>query len=63
MRGIVRGLLVLCMLMGVVWIGQGVGLIPGSFMTGRIEWSVIGSVLAGVAAIALWWTTRPRSSP
>lgn len=49
------------MLVGVVWIGQGVGLIRGSFMTGRIEWSVIGAVLAGVAALALWWTMRPRS--
>ena len=62
MRGILRGLLVLCMVVGVVWIGQGVGLIPGSFRTGRIEWSIIGSVLAAVAALALWWTTRPRSS-
>jgi hypothetical protein len=59
---IVRGLLVLCMLLGVVWIGQGVGLIRGSFMTGRIEWSVIGAVLSAIAAVALWWTTRPRPS-
>jgi hypothetical protein len=62
MRAIVRGLLVLCMLVGIVWIGQGVGLIPGSFMTGRIEWSIIGSVLAAIAALGLWWTTRPRPS-
>jgi hypothetical protein len=59
---VVRGLLVLCMLVGVVWIGQGVGVIRGSFMTGQIEWSAIGAVLAGVAALALWWTTRPRPS-
>jgi hypothetical protein len=50
------------MLVGVVWIGQGVGLIRGSFMTGQIEWSVIGGIVAAVAALALWWTARPRSS-
>ena len=36
-----------CILVGVgsVWIGQGVGLIPGSFMTNRMEWAVIGALL------------------
>ena len=61
MRTVTRVVLVLAILIGVVWIGQGVGLIRGSFMTGRVEWSVIGSIVAGVAAIALWWTSRPRA--
>ncbi len=60
---VVRGVLVLCMVLGVVWIGQGIGLIRGSFMTGEIVWSVIGAILAAVAALALWWTARPSSSP
>jgi hypothetical protein len=55
---VVRGLLVVAILLGVVWIGQGVGLIRGSFMTGHIEWSVIGGLLSGAAAISLWWTVR-----
>ena len=54
----VRGVLVIAILLGVVWIGQGVGLIRGSFMTGHIEWSIIGGILSGAAAIALWWTAR-----
>jgi peptidoglycan/LPS O-acetylase OafA/YrhL len=29
---------------GLVWLGQGVGLIPGSFMTGEAIWAVIGAV-------------------
>jgi peptidoglycan/LPS O-acetylase OafA/YrhL len=29
---------------GVVWIGQGVGAIGGSFMTGEAVWAVIGAV-------------------
>lgn len=38
---------------GVVWIGQGVGLIGGSFMTGQAVWAVIGAVAAlfGLALI------------
>ena len=34
---------VLCVV-GVVWIGQGVGVIHGSFMTGEAVWAVIGGV-------------------
>jgi uncharacterized membrane protein HdeD (DUF308 family) len=35
---------VLLALTGVVWIGQGVGAIGGSFMTGQAVWAVIGAV-------------------
>ncbi len=29
---------------GVIWLGQGVGLIGGSFMTGETVWAAIGGV-------------------
>jgi hypothetical protein len=35
---------------GLVWLGQGVGMIGGSFMTGSPVWAVIGAVLVLVAA-------------
>jgi uncharacterized membrane protein HdeD (DUF308 family) len=43
---------VLCVVGG-VWIGQGIGAIGGSFMTGEEVWAVIGAVavLFGVALI------------
>jgi hypothetical protein len=56
-----RIVLVLVLLLGVVWIGQGANLIKGSFMTGHIEWSIIGAVISAVAVLALWFTTRPRA--
>ena len=56
-----RVVLVLALLVGIVWIGQGIGLIHGSFMTGRIEWAVIGAVLGGVATVVLLVTLGPRS--
>jgi hypothetical protein len=40
-------------LIGAVWIGQGLGVIGGSFMTGEGIWAVIGAVAfgAGIATI------------
>jgi hypothetical protein len=37
---------------GAVWIGQGLDLIQGSFMTGSTFWAVVGAlcVIAGLAA-------------
>jgi hypothetical protein len=37
---------------GAVWIGQGLDLIQGSFMTGSTFWAVVGAlcVVAGLAA-------------
>ena len=32
-------------MIGLVWLGQGIGLIPGSFMTGDPRWAVIGAVM------------------
>ena len=50
----------LCLLVGILFAGQGLGLIPGSFMTGRTEWAVIGGTMAAVGALGLWWLARPR---
>ena len=46
---------------GVVWIGQGLGWIGGSFMTGSTFWAVTGAVCV-VAALALlsWPWRQPR---
>jgi hypothetical protein len=33
---------VLLIVLGAVWLLQGVGVLPGSFMTGQILWAVIG---------------------
>jgi len=43
---------VLCLLLGFVWILQGINILPGSFMTGQTKWAVYGGVLV-VAGIGL----------
>ncbi len=42
----------LLVLMGGVWILQGINVLPGSFMTGQTKWAVYG-VLTAVAGIVL----------
>ena len=61
MNALRRGLLILCLLVGILFTGQGVGLIPGSSMTGRTEWAAIGGLMAAAGALGLWWMSRPRA--
>jgi hypothetical protein len=37
---------VLCLLVGCVWILQGINILPGSFMTGQTKWAIFGVLLA-----------------
>ena len=45
-------LAVLLLLVGIVWILQGLDVLGGSGMSGHIEWTVIGTILV-VVSIAL----------
>jgi glucose dehydrogenase len=38
-------------LAGLVWLGQGLGFIPGSFMTGSLFWAVVGAGLIVLAVV------------
>ena len=49
-------------LLGLVWIGQGLNLIGGSVMSGQAMWVVIGIVVALVGAWLLWGA-RSASRP
>lgn len=46
---------VVLVLIGGVWILQGINVLPGSFMTGQTKWAVYGAIAAviGVALIVL----------
>ena len=41
----------LALLVGLLWIGQGLGYVPGSFMTGAMRWFWIGLVVAVVGLV------------
>ena len=52
-RSIIAGILVV---VGAVWIGQGLGLIRGSsFMVDDSRWALIGAVML-VGGLAIGWT-------
>ena len=50
------------LLIGCVWILQGLNVLPGSFMTGDIKWAVFGAMLALVGAVIVYWLNR-RPAP
>ncbi len=54
-RGLV-GLVALAV--GALWIGQGIGTVHGSFMTGHSEWTVIGALLAAFGLAMLAWAVH-----
>lgn len=49
---------VLLGLIGGVWLLQGVGVLPGSFMTGQAFWAWVGAGCLAVAAVLLWRSVR-----
>lgn len=54
-----RAVAVVLIVVGGVWLFQGVGVIEGSFMTGEALWAVIGAVCV-VAGLALLLTRPTR---
>lgn len=52
---------VLGLLMGLLWIGQGLGLVmwpSSSFMLANRVWAVNGAVLAAISAIVIYFSRR-----
>ena len=47
-------------LVGLVFVGQGAGAIPGSFMTGDPFWLVAGLALVAVGAVYAAWPRLRR---
>ena len=41
----------LMVLVGGVWLLQGISILPGSFMTGQPFWAVMGAILLAVGAL------------
>ena len=50
-------------LVGIVWFLQGIGILPGSFMTGQTFWAVMGVVFLaiGVALVFAGFRLNGRS--
>ena len=46
------------LLIGVIWVLQGLNVLPGSFMTGHIIWAIYGAPLALAGGALVWWVNR-----
>ena len=52
---------VLMLAMGLLWVGQGTGLVhwpQTSFMISQIRWAYYGGALAAVGLAIIWWSRR-----
>ena len=54
--GLIVGLLAI--LAGTVWTLQGVGVIPGSFMSSNLTWVILGLVLVVIGVGLVAWSRR-----
>jgi hypothetical protein len=48
----------LLILTGIVWILQGLNILPGSFMTGNTHWTLAGIAVLFAAGLLLYATTQ-----
>ena len=49
------------MAVGFVWFLQGINVLPGSFMTGQIQWAVYGGIAVAVGIGLLIWVRWRRT--
>jgi len=60
MRIALNAIAVLMLVMGTTWFLQGINVLPGSFMTGQIQWAVYGGMAAALGVILLIAANRRR---
>jgi hypothetical protein len=48
-------------LVGILWIGQGTGLIGGSVMSGSAFWAVAGLILVALSVVIVVFERRPTT--
>jgi hypothetical protein len=49
-------------LIGAIWFLQGINILPGSFMTGQVQWAIYGGIAVAVGIALLLAANRRRKS-
>ena len=58
LKTILAVLAVMMVIVGAIWILQGVNILPGSMMTGHKEWAYRGAALAAIGVLLFWFSRR-----
>ena len=45
---------------GCIWFLQGINVLPGSLMTGQIQWAVYGGIAVAAGSALVWIATMKR---
>lgn len=54
---------IVLIVLGVVWVLQGLNVLPGSFMTGQVRWAVYGGVAVVAGLLVLVLNGRRKAKP
>jgi hypothetical protein len=60
MKKVLNVIGVLVILMGLTWFLQGINILPGSFMTGQIQWAYYGAIAFVVGLVLLVAANRRK---
>ncbi len=63
MRILLNVVAIVLVFFGGVWFLQGIGVLPGSFMTGQIKWAVYGGIAFVVGVIIFIRANRKKKVP
>jgi hypothetical protein len=58
MNTFIRILAIIFILVGILWILQGINVVPGSIMSGHIQYSIYGIIVAAIGVIGLVFANR-----
>ncbi len=58
MRGASKVFGIILILIGCIWVLQGVNILPGSFMTGQMKWAVYGGITIVIGIVLLFLSRR-----
>jgi len=58
MKNLLQIIGILVILGGLVWFLQGINILPGSYMTGQIQWAINGAIVVIVGVGLIFWARR-----
>jgi len=51
---------ILLVIIGGIWVLQGINILPGSFMTGNIQWAIYGGIAVVIGIVVIAWAQKKK---